>query len=371
MKSLTLVEDFYHEKNCQVSYITTYTLLYVNERVFILQKQIKLIQRPTGTPTKDDFEMVNAPIGKISGGEVLVKTVYISVDPYLRGRMNDTKSYIPPFELNQMISSGVVAQVVDSKSALLEKGDMVLGSLPWQEFSIAKDNTVRKIDHILAPASAYLSVLGMTGLTAYFGLLDIGKPKEGETVVVSGAAGAVGSIVGQIAKIKGAHVVGIAGSDEKVKFLLDELGFDAAINYKTQDVAEALREACPNGIDVYFENVGGEIADAVFPLLNNFARIPVCGAISSYNNEQVDVGPRVQGYLIKTSSLMQGFTIGNYSSRFGEGAKDLATWLTEGKLKYEETITEGFDHTIDAFLDLFKGANLGKSVVKVAEIEKY
>lgn len=335
----------------------------------ILQKQIKLINRPTGTPTSKDFEMVTAPINSVSEGEVLVKTVYISVDPYLRGRMNDTKSYIPPFQLNEMISSGVVGQVVQSQSSLFKKGDVVLGSLPWQEYSVAKENTVRKIDHKLAPASAYLSVLGMTGLTAYFGLLDIGKPKEGETVVVSGAAGAVGSIVGQIAKIKGARVVGIAGTDDKVKYLVEELGFDAAINYKTQDVAQALRDACPNGIDVYFENVGGEISDAIFPLLNNFARIPVCGAISSYNNEQTDVGPRVQGYLIKTSSLMQGFTIGNYSARFGEGAKELATWLKEGKLKYEETVTEGFDHTIDAFLDLFKGANLGKAIVKIAEIE--
>jgi len=334
-----------------------------------MQKQIKLIKRPFGTPTKGDFEMVHAPIGKAAQGEVLLKTIYISVDPYLRGRMNDTKSYIPPFELNEMISSGVVAQVVDSKSTLFKKGDVVLGSLPWQEYSIAKEKTVRKIDHTLAPASAYLSVLGMTGLTAYFGLLDIGKPKEGETVVVSGAAGAVGSIVGQIAKIKGAHVVGIAGSDEKVKFLTEELGFDGAINYKTQDVAKALSELCPNGIDIYFENVGGEISDTVFPLLNNFARIPVCGAISSYNKEQSDVGPRVQSYLIKTSSLMQGFTVGNYSSRFGEGAMELAGWLKEGKLKYEETITEGFDQSIDAFLDLFKGANLGKALVKVAEIE--
>jgi len=334
-----------------------------------MQKQIKLINRPQGTPTNNDFEIVNLPIGEATEGEVLLRTLYISVDPYLRGRMNDTKSYIPPFKLNEAISSGVVAQVVESKSLLFNKGDVVLGSLPWQEYSVANEKAVRLIDHSIAPASAYLSVLGMTGLTAYFGLLDIGKPKEGETVVVSGAAGAVGSIVGQIAKIKGAHVVGIAGSDEKVKFLIDELGFDAAINYKTQDVAKALSEACPNGIDVYFENVGGEISDAVFPLLNNFARIPVCGAISSYNNEQADVGPRVQGHLIKTSSLMQGFTVGHYSSRFSDGAKDLAIWLKEGKLKYEETITEGFEHTIDAFLDLFQGSNLGKALVKVAEIE--
>lgn len=334
-----------------------------------MQKQIRLKNRPLGTPTHEDFQIVEAPIEKPSKGEILIRTVYISVDPYLRGRMNDVKSYIPPFGLNEVISSGVIGQVVESQSALFAKGDVVLGILGWQEYSIAKETSIRKIDQNLAPASAFLSVLGMTGLTAYFGLLDIGKPKEGETVVVSGAAGAVGSIVGQIAKIKGARVVGIAGSDEKVKFIIDELGFDAAINYNTQDVGTALQETCPNGIDVYFENVGGQISDSIFPLLNNFARIPVCGAISSYNNEKADIGPRVQAYLIKTSSLMQGFTVGNYSSRFGEGAKELGSWLKEGKLKYEETLTEGFDHTIDAFLDLFKGANLGKSLIKVAEIE--
>ena len=335
-----------------------------------IQKQIQLKKRPTGVPTYDHFEFVEVPIEKPAKGEILLQTIYISVDPYLRGRMNDTKSYIPPFKLNEAISSGVIGKVVESQSDLFEVGDFVIGSLGWQEFSIAKENTVRKIDPKLAPVSAYLSVLGMTGLTAYFGLLDIGKPKTGETVVVSGAAGAVGSIVGQIAKIKGARVVGIAGTDEKVRYLLDDLGFDAAINYNTQDVSSSLKEACPDGIDVYFENVGGEISDAIFPLLNNFARIPVCGAISAYNQSEPDVGPRVQGYLIKTSSLMQGFTVGNYSSRFGEGAKELASWLLEGKLKYEETVTEGFENTIDAFLDLFKGANLGKAIVKVADSDK-
>lgn len=334
-----------------------------------MQKQIILKKRPTGTPSYDDFEMREVPVQSPSKGEILIRTVYISVDPYLRGRMNDAKSYIPPFKLDEAISSGVIGQVEESQSDLFKKGDFVLGSLAWQEYSIAKDNSVRKIDPSLAPVSAYLSVLGMTGLTAYFGLLDIGKPKEGETVVVSGAAGAVGSIVGQIAKIKGARVVGIAGSDDKINYLVNELGFDAAINYKKEEIRAALKEACPNGIDVYFENVGGKISDAIYPRLNNFARIPVCGAISAYNNEVADIGPRVQTYLIKTSSLMQGFTVGNYSSRFGEGAKALAGWLKEGKLKYEETITEGFEHTIDAFLDLFKGANLGKSLVKVSDIQ--
>jgi NADPH-dependent curcumin reductase CurA len=347
-----------------------YRLLRINGRMSNMQKQIRLKNRPTGTPTQDDFEIVELPIGKPSKGEMLIKTIYISVDPYLRGRMNDTKSYIPPFELNEAISSGVIGQVVESQSDFFEKGDIVLGSLGWQEYSIVKEKAVRKIDQNLAPVSAYLSILGMTGFTAYFGLLDIGKPKEGETVVVSGAAGAVGSVVGQIAKIKGARVVGIAGSDKKVNFLINELGFDAAINYNTQDVGAALQDACPKGIDIYFENVGGKISDSIFPLLNNFARIPVCGAISTYNNEKPDFGPRIQTYLIKTSSLMQGFTVGNYSAHFGEGAMELASWLKKGKLKYEETITEGLDNTIEAFLDLFKGANLGKSLVKVAEIEK-
>lgn len=334
-----------------------------------LQQQIKLVKRPAGTPAKEDFEFAQVPVGEPAEGEVLIRTNYISVDPYLRGRMNDVKSYVAPFELNSVISSGVIGQIVESKSSQFEKNDLVTGLLGWQQYSVAKDSAVRKIDAKLAPASAYLSVLGMTGLTAYFGLLDIGQPKEGETVVVSGAAGAVGSVVGQIAKIKGAYVVGIAGSDEKIAYLKNELGFDAAINYKTEDVQTSLGKACPNGIDIYYENVGGEIGDAVLPLLNKFARIPVCGAISAYNNKEADIGLRVQSYLIKTSALMKGFTIGDYASRFNEGSEALAGWLQEGKIQYEETITDGFDQTINAFLDLFQGANIGKAIVKVSDIE--
>lgn len=334
-----------------------------------MQQQIKLIKRPVGLPTDGDFEYHEIPIGEPEEGQLLVRTVYISVDPYLRGRMNDVKSYIPPFELDSVITSGVIGQVVTSKSTKFQAGDLIIGTLGWQQYSVVNETDARKIDTDLAPASAYLSVLGMTGLTAYFGLLDIGKPKAGETVVVSGAAGAVGSVVGQIAKDKGAYVVGIAGSDDKVNYLVDQLGFDAAVNYKTEDINKALDTACPNGIDVYFENVGGEIADAVFPLLNNFARIPVCGSISTYNSEGSNLGPRVQEYLIKTSSLMQGFTVANYSSQFGEGAAELAKMLQNGKLQYEETVTDGFDQTINAFLDLFKGANTGKAIVKVSEIE--
>ncbi|SDQ18286.1 hypothetical protein SAMN05216231_0837 [Virgibacillus salinus] len=334
-----------------------------------MQQQIKLIKRPSGTPTKEDFEFAEVPIGEPAEGEVLIRTNYISVDPYLRGRMNNVKSYVPPFELDSVITSAVIGQVIESKSAHFEKNDVVTGALGWQEYTVVDQSGIRKIDTKLAPASAYLSVLGMTGLTAYFGLLDIAEPKEGETVVVSGAAGAVGSVVGQIAKIKGAYVVGIAGSNEKIEYLKNELGFDAAINYKTVDIKTALANACPNGIDVYYENVGGEIGDAVLPLLNKFARIPVCGAISSYNNQEADIGLRVQGYLIKSSALMKGFTVGDYASRFKEGSEALAGWLQAGKIQYEETITEGFDQTIDAFLDLFQGANLGKAVVKVSDIE--
>ncbi|MBP1949764.1 NADP-dependent oxidoreductase [Virgibacillus litoralis] len=332
-------------------------------------QQIKLIKRPSGTPTNEDFEFAEAPIGEPAEGEVLIRTNYISVDPYLRGRMNNVKSYVPPFELDSVITSAVIGQVIESKSTHFEKNDVVTGGLGWQEYSVVQESEVRKIDTNLAPASAYLSVLGMTGLTAYFGLLDIADPKEGETVVVSGAAGAVGSVVGQIAKIKGAHVVGIAGSDEKIEYLKNELGFDAAINYKTEEIETALAKACPNGIDVYYENVGGEIGDAVLPLLNKFARIPVCGAISAYNNKEADIGLRVQSYLIKSSALMQGFTVGDYASRFKEGSEALAGWLQAGEIQYEETITEGFENTIDAFLDLFQGANVGKAIVKVSDIE--
>ncbi|MBL6008356.1 NADP-dependent oxidoreductase [Bacillus halotolerans] len=333
------------------------------------QQQIQLARRPQGVPVHEYFRFETIPVPEPKQGEVLVKTLYVSVDPYMRGRMQDTKSYVEPFALNEALSGGVIAEVV-SDGNHLKKGDIVIGNLSWQEFSAVSESALRKIDTSLAPASAYLGILGMTGLTAYFGLLDIGRPKEGETVVVSGAAGAVGSTVGQIAKIKGARVVGIAGSDEKVSYLKQKLQFDEAINYKTaDDIQQALADACPNGVDVYFDNVGGPISDAVMNLLNEFARIPVCGAISSYNaeNEADDMGPRVQSKLIKTKALMQGFIVSDYSDRFPEGAKQLAEWLRDGKLHYEETITDGFENIPDAFLGLFKGENKGKQLIKVSD----
>src|SRR5690625_113349 len=330
-------------------------------------KEIHLVNRPVGLPTEADFEFKETSIPEPQDSEVLIRTLYLSVDPYMRGRMNDVKSYIPPFELNEVLSSEIVAEVVESKSTNFTQGDIVTGNLDWAKYSIAKETDIREIDPNVAPISTHLGVLGMPGLTAYFGLLNIGKPQPGETVVVSGASGAVGSTVGQIAKLKDAKVVGIAGSDEKVNYLLDELRFDAAVNYKSPNFAEELKNALPNGVDIYYENVGGPIGDEVMKHLNTYARIPVCGAISAYNLEEPDIGPRVQGILIKNSALMQGFTVGNYSKDFHIAAKDLGKWLEEGHLKYEETIVEGFENTIEAFLGLFEGTNHGKQIVKVAE----
>lgn len=334
-----------------------------------MNKEIHLANRPTGMPSEEDFKFIDSPIPTPGENEVLVKTLFLSVDPYMRGRMNDTESYIPPFELNKVIAGGGVAEVIESKSANFIQGDIVTGNLDWAEYSTASEQAVRKVDPNVAPISTHLGILGMPGLTAYFGLLDIGKPVEGETIVVSGAAGAVGSAVGQIAKIKGTKVVGIAGTDEKIDYLINELGFDAAVHYKKETFADDLAKALPNGVDVYFDNVGGVVSDTVMRHLNRNSRIIVCGAISAYNLETPDVGPRVQGLLIKNSIVMQGFTIGDYTNSFSIAAKDLGKWLLEGKLKYEETIVDGFDNIPDAFLGLFKGENLGKQIVKVAELE--
>lgn len=332
----------------------------------LTNRSIALKTRPVGMPTDQNFEYREAPVQEPKEGQVVVRTSYLSVDPYMRGRMSDAKSYIEPYALNEVISGGIVGEVVESKSDLIKKGDKVIGMLGWQLYNVVDAKLVRKVDDSIAPLSAYLSVLGLTGLTAYFGLLDIGQPKAGETVVVSGAAGSVGMFVGQIAKIKGARAVGIAGTDEKCEYLLKELGFDAAINYKTtKDLGKALEEACPNGVDVYFDNVGGSVSDAVMNLLNDYARIPLCGAISSYNSTDGDMGPRIQSKIIKTRSLMKGFVLGDYASRQQEGLIELGKWLSEGKLKYEETVIDGFDHVIDAFLQLFQGTNLGKMLVKV------
>ncbi|PIC74753.1 NADP-dependent oxidoreductase [Sporosarcina sp. P17b] len=331
------------------------------------QKEIHLANRPKGLPTMETFNFVEKSIPELKENEVLVRTLYVSVDPYMRGRMIDAKSYIPPFKLDEVIAGGVVGEVTESNSEAFAPGDFVVGNLNWAEYSAAAAKDLRKIDPSVAPITTHLGILGMTGLTAYFGLLDIGKPQEGETVVVSGAAGAVGSVVGQIAKMKGAKVIGIAGSQEKIDYLKNELGFDEAVNYKLDSFKDDLTQAASDGVDVYFDNVGGEVTDAVFTLLNKHARIALCGAISSYNKEGQDVGPRPQSTMIKTSALMKGFTVGDYAKDFPTASADLGKWLSEGKLKYEETIVEGFENIPDAFLGLFEGTNLGKQLVKVAD----
>lgn len=332
-------------------------------------KTIILKNRPEGKPSMSDFEFVtdNTDL-TIKEGEVLLETTYVSVDPYLRGRMSDAKSYVPPFQLNKPIQSGVIAKVLESKNDKFKKGDFVSGMLDWKTKQISTGEGLLKVDGSKAPLSAYLGILGMTGLTAYSGLTQIGKPKAGETLVVSGAAGAVGSVVGQIGKILGLNVIGIAGTDGKVEMLTTEFGFDAAINYNTTDnMTAAIAEAAPNGVDIYFDNVGGPISDAVLFNINQFARLVICGAISVYNNTEVPKSISVQPFLIKNSALMQGFIVSNYAEIFPEAMKQLSTWLSEGKLTYTETVVEGFDQIPNAFMDLFEGKNKGKMVVKVGE----
>jgi NADPH:quinone reductase len=330
-------------------------------------RQFLLVSRPVGMPSDENFKLVETEIPSIEEGQLLVRTLYLSVDPYMRGRMNDAKSYIPPFELNAVIQGGMVGRVVESKHENFAVGDIISGMLGWQDYSVSDGTGIMKIDPTRAPVTTTLGVAGMPGLTAYFGLTDICNPQPGETVVVSGAAGAVGTVVGQIAKIKGCRVVGIAGEQEKIEYLLNELGFDAAINYKTEDVRAALKEACPNGVDVYFDNVGGDITDAVIAEINHGARIAICGQISAYNLDKPDIGPRLFTQLLRTSSLAKGFIVNDYAPRFKEGVVQLSTWLAEGKLKYRENIVEGLENAPQAFLGLFKGENIGKQLVKVAD----
>lgn len=331
-----------------------------------MNKTIILNSRPVGKPQLSDFKFVEEEMPAIKEGEVLLKTKFVSVDPYLRGRMSDAKSYVSPFELQKVMSSGVVAEVIESQNEKFKEGDFVSGMLNWKEFQTSKGENLLKIDDKIAPLSNYLGVLGMTGLTAYFGLTEIGKPQKGETIVVSGAAGAVGSIVGQIGKILGCRVIGIAGTDEKVEMLKSKFGFDEAINYKTtKDMTKAIAEVCPDGVDVYFDNVGGTISDSVHANITRLGRIIVCGAISAYNDTSVPQGPRVEHFLIRKSALMQGFIVGNYAEKFPEGMKHLSQWLSEGKMTYSETIVEGFENIPQSFMDLFEGKNEGKMIVKI------
>ena len=335
-----------------------------------MNRQVTLAARPIGTPKASDFKLVESEVPVPGPGQVLIQTLYLSVDPYMRGRMNDRASYAAPFQLGEVMTGGVVGKVVQSNLDKFPEGAHVQGLLGWQDFSLSDGTGIQRISRELAPLSAYLGVLGMPGLTAYFGLLDIGQPKSGETVLISGAAGAVGSIVGQIAKLQGCRVVGIAGTDAKVRMLTDEFGFDAAFNYHNEkNYFAKLKELCPQGIDVYFDNVGGELTDAAFHYLNVHARVCVCGQISQYNLTEPELGPRLLWKLIEKRAKVQGFLVSDYAPRFKEGFTQLAEWLRTDKLRYCESIVKGLENAPQAFMGMLQGQNIGKQVVLVSSPE--
>jgi len=337
--------------------------------VATMNKQITLAARPVGFPKESDFKLVESPLPTPGPGQMLVRALYLSVDPYMRGRMSSAKSYAAPVELGGVMTGGVVGQVVESRHPQFAAGEIVEGMFGWQQYAASDGKGVRKVDPKLAPISTALGVLGMPGMTAYFGLLEIGKPQPGETVVVSGAAGAVGSLVGQIAKIVGCHVVGIAGTDEKVRYVVEELKFDSAFNYhSTANYHRRLVELCPQGIDVYFDNVGGALTDAVVRLINVRARLVICGQISQYNLRRPETGPRWLWALIMKQARAEGFLVYQFADRFDEGLRQMARWLQEGKLKYRESIVEGIENAPRAFLGMLKGENIGKQLVKVADL---
>ena len=331
-------------------------------------KQIVLASRPLGLPSAENFRTGEIVLDKLNDNEVLLKSWYISVDPYMRGRMSSVKSYAASFDIDKPVKGGVVARVVESRSNTLREGDTVTGILPWATYSIANADNLRKVDAVSFPPGYHLGILGMPGLTAYFGIIEIGKPKEGETVVISGAAGAVGIVAGQIARISGARVVGIAGTDEKCKLITDQFGYNSAINYKTsKSLRKEIAAACPDGVDVYFDNVGGEITDAVVANLNNHSRFVLCGQISQYNNTRIPTGPPILPVLLIRSVMLQGFIVSNFSARFDEAMKKLTGWVSDGSLKYTQTIINGFDKLPETFIGLFSGINQGKMLVKVEE----
>ena len=331
-------------------------------------QQILLAARPTGLPKESDFRLVESPIPVPVEGEFLVRAIYLSVDPYMRGRMNDRKSYIEPVALGAVMGGESVGRVVQSKHADYPEGSTVVGQFGWQEYAVSDGRGVRQVDPSLGPISTALHVLGMPGLTAYFCLFDTCQFQAGDTVVVSAAAGAVGSTVGQLVKLSGGRAVGIAGSDEKIDWITGPLGFDGGLNYKTTDnYVEGLKPLCPDGIDVYYDNVGGPITDAVFPLLNLRARIGICGQISQYNLEEPEYGPRLLSHLIVKRATIRGFLVFDYFDRAAEGFGKLAGWLREGRLQYRERITDGIENGPRAFIEMLQGANIGKQLVRVSQ----
>jgi len=334
-------------------------------------KRIVLASRPMGEPTPANFRIENYDVPAPGDGQVLLRTIWLSLDPYMRGRMSDGPSYSAPVPIDGVMEGGTVNEVIESKSPNLKKGDIVLAHSGWQTHAAVDAKGLRKLDPSMAPIQTAVGILGMPGMTAYAGLLEIGKPKAGETVVVAAASGAVGSAVGQIAKIKGARAVGIAGGADKVKFVKDELGFDECLDHRDPNLAAKLKEACPKGIDVYFENVGGKVFETVFPLLNPFARMPVCGLIADYNTIFGPDTPTpkwansiMRAILVKRLNI-RGFIVWDFESKFPDFLREMPQWMREGKVKYREFVTEGIDSAPEAFMGLLKGKNFGKQLVRV------
>lgn len=328
-------------------------------------KQYLLASRPVGTPTADNWDFVETEVPEPGDNQVLIKVEYISLDPAMRGWMNEGKSYIEPVGIGEVMRAGTVGKILKSSDDNYQEGDYVYGHCGVQQYAVAPTKGLIKVDPNLAPLERYLGVLGMPGMTAYFGLLETGQPQAGETVVVSGAAGAVGTVVGQIAKIKGCRVVGIAGGQEKCDYLVNELGFDAAIDYKNSSVAKELKSACPDGVDVFFDNVGGDILDAVLTRINMKARIVICGAISQYNNTTPVKGPSNYLSLLVNRAKMEGIVVFDNAKNYGKAAAEMAGWIAQGKLKAKEHVVEGIENFPETLLMLFKGENFGKLVLKV------
>lgn len=335
-----------------------------------VNRKIVLASRPVGKPSAENFRLEQVAIPSVGDGQVLLKTRYLSLDPYMRGRMNAGKSYASRVELGDTMVGGTVSEVVKSRNSGFAEGQLVNSFSGWQDYAVSDGKGLMKVDPRISQPSHALGVLGMPGLTAYVGLLDIGEPKAGDTVVLAASTGAVGSVVGQIAKLKGCRVVGIAGAAAKCKYAVEELGYDACVSHYDKDMASQLAAECPDGIDVYFENVGGSSWEAVMPLLNNHARVPVCGLIAHYNQTELPPGPdrmsMLQGMILTKSIKMQGFIVFNYQNRAPAFVADVSKWLGEGKIKYKEQMVEGLENAPEAFLGLFSGANFGKLVVKVS-----
>ena len=337
-----------------------------------VNRRITLASRPVGAPTPDDFKLVETSIPEPGEGEVLLRNLYLSLDPYMRGRMSDAPSYAEPVAIGEVMGAGTVARVAASRHSDYAEGELVLAQGGWQDYLVSDGRGLNRLDSHMQHPSLALGVLGMPGFTAYMGLLDIGQPKEGETVVVAAASGAVGSVVGQIAKLKGCRVVGVAGGEKKCRYVVDELGFDACIDHHAPDFADHLKAACGGGIDVYFESVGGAVFDAVLPLLNTKARIPLCGLIAHYNDTQLPPGPDRLGLLTRTllskRIRMQGFIIfDDYGDRYGEFSRQMSEWFKQGRVKFREDVVEGLENAPAAFIGLLEGKNFGKLVVRVAE----